>query len=188
MNNFSKTMKQFFEIAKNAIEHENQTLNKIFIDNENTKFYKKTLPNFTHLCNCNISYVIYKSLVENNFPYFVSWESSYPEENFYTDFLIKQSNDILASVKLIRWTTKKSIQIKHKIEKSKIFSGNIQKYVIIFWEEELNDNFADWLHVDMKNYYNVHKAGQHSFEIYSHDYHTDNIRNKKAVIVFYGIE
>ncbi len=183
-----ENMEVFFNETKNMIEKENNDLYELIIENkQRLNIHKSISPNFYFLSNASLAYLIYKRILTVGWRYEISLQERYPNKNVISELLIKKDLDIIGTINLIRWNSLNPSEIKLLLQNFRLINKKIKSFAFIFWLEEINDNYLEWLKIDLNNYFDANLISNHSFLVKDFDFYIDKEIQRKAVLSLFEI-
>lgn len=130
----------FYNVALEAIAHEEMELNKLFEANE--KFYPKQHYGVCNLYETTYVYLIFKALLQYEFEHTVFWEFPYPNNSkLHADLaLLDDKGELEALIEFKLWLKDDDKAIQSDIEKLKTIQGCNRYIFIVGYGGDLEEN------------------------------------------------
>ena len=123
----------FFDVAFKGLKKEDDTLQVLFASNSNIPDYKtqSTGITFLGLREESLVYVVFKALLQSNFPYQVCLERNYPNTEKKADITFLENSEVNSFCEFKVWRKEDVSDIQKDIEKYKALKVSDDKYLMI---------------------------------------------------------
>lgn len=138
----NKEERMFFSSMCKAINGEDRELRKLFANND--PLYAQQHNGICCLYETTMVYLVFKQLMKDSFPYTVSWEHPYPNNNsLKADMgILNADNSVNSLVEFKIWFSEKGDEVRADVEKYNQcnFTGDKYLCIIEYGGPDMNDN------------------------------------------------